>query len=80
MSAVIQISMVCEPYLRNPNSSENRNKLAERIAVYIQTVREKGQSPRIGDFNSSTAFKKVFGIQPNDSPAVRYNKIATFRV
>ena len=78
--AVIQIGMVCGPYVSNPNSTDARNRLAERISVYIQTVREYGQSNQPGDFNSGTDFKKVFGIQYNDSPAVRYNKISTFRV
>lgn len=78
--AVIQLGAVCGPYIRNPNSTDARNYLAERIAVYIQTVREYGQSNERGDFSSGTDFKKLFGIQPSDSPAVRYNKITTFRV
>ncbi len=78
--AVIQISMVSGAYVANPNSTNARNQLAERISAYIQAVREYGQSNDLGDFNSSTEFKKIFGIQYNDSPAVRYNKITTFRI
>ena len=78
--AVMQISMVCGPYFSNPNSTDARNRLAERISVYIQTVAKHGQSNQPGDFNSSTEFKKLFGITYSDSPAVRYNKITTFRI
>ncbi len=78
--AVMQISMVAGEYYNNPNSTDARNKLAERIQVYIQTVAEHGLSNQHGDFNFGSYFKKVFGIEPGDSPAVRYNKITTFRI
>lgn len=72
--AVIQLGMVAGPYLSHPDGVNERNNLAERISVYIQTVREYGQSNDRGHFSSSYV-KKLFGIQDNDSPAVRYNKI-----
>ena len=77
--AVIQLGMVVGPYLSHPDGVNERNNLAERISVYIQTVREYGQSNDRGHFSSSYV-KKLFGIQDNDSPAVRYNKISTFRI
>lgn len=77
--AIIQLNMVAGPYLSHPNGINERNYLAERISVYLQTVREYGQSNQHGHFSSS-AVKELFGIRDNDSPAVRYNKIVTFSV
>lgn len=77
--AVMQLDMVAGPYISNPNGTNECNNLAERISVYIQTVREYGQSNQYGHFSSSHV-KKLFGINDGDTPAVRYNKISTFRV
>ena len=37
--AVIQLGMVVRPYLSHPDGVNERNNLAVRISVYIQTVR-----------------------------------------
>jgi hypothetical protein len=78
--AVMSLSMAASVYASNPNHPASKSRMAEAISNYITVVREKGQSNQPGDFNSGTGFKKVFGIDYNDSPAVRYNKITTFRI
>ena len=78
--AVMSLSVAAGIYARNPNSADGKSRMAEALSNYITVVREKGQSNQPGDFNSGSDFKKVFGISPTDSPAVRYNKITTFRI
>ncbi len=78
--AVMSLSTAAIIYASNPSHPDSKSRMAEAISNYITVVREKGQSNQRGDFNSSTQFKKVFGIAPTDSPAVRYNKITTFRI
>lgn len=78
--AVMSLSSAATQYANNPNSPNGRSMMAEAISNYIEVVRTKGQSNQTGDFSSSPQFKKLFEIAPSDSPAVRYNKITTFRI
>ena len=79
-AAMQQISSACIPYYSNPNSVDAKNRLAERIQVYLQTVAKYGQCSTRGTMSGGPAVRAVFGIDESDSPIVRYNKISTFRV
>lgn len=74
--AVIKLDGICSCY---GNSHEFGNRLAQGISEYMQAVSQSGQDKQNGNFNCSHV-KKVFGISFMDTPAVRYNKITTYRV
>ncbi len=78
---LMQIDAALSAYVGNPNSTNAKNNLAERIQVYVAFVREKGQNCHSGDLGiNSSRFTKFFGITNFDSPALRYNKITTVRI
>ena len=74
--AAVHLDSVCYCY---GSSSERKNRLAKAIMDYIQAVQKNGLDNQPGYFNCGN-LKKTFGIEFNDQPAVRYNKIATYRV
>lgn len=74
--AALKLDGVCHCY---GNSSERKNRLAKAIMEYIQAVQQNGLDNQHGYFNCGN-LKKTFGLEFNDQPAVRYNKIATYRV
>ena len=61
------------------SSNERKNRLAKAIMDYVQAVQQNGLDNHPGYFSCSH-LKDTFGIEWNDQPAVRYNKIATYRV
>ncbi len=74
--AALKLDTVCFCYSQ---SSERKTRLAKAIMDYIQAVQQNGLDNRPGYF-SCGHLRDTFGIEWNDQPAVRYNKIATFRV
>ncbi len=74
--AATKLDTVCFCY---GQSSERKTRLAKAIMDYIQAVQQNGLDNRPGYFSCSH-LKDTFGIEWNDQPSVRYNKIATFRV
>ena len=74
--AAVKLESVCYCF---GNSRERKNRLAQAIGEYIQAVAQNGLDRQNGYFNC-TNLKKTFGIEFNDSPAVRYNKITTYRL
>ena len=75
--AALKLDTVC--YCYGSSSTDHKNRMAKAIMEYIQTVQHNGLDNKAGYFNCGN-LKKTFGIQFNDQPAARYNKIATFTV
>ena len=75
--AAIRLDSVC--YCYSSGSADHRNRMAKAIMDYIQAVQKNGLDNQPGYFNCGN-LKKTFGIDFTDQPAVRYTKIATYRV
>lgn len=74
--AATKLDSVCFCY---GQSNERKARLSKAIMDYIQAVQQNGLDKQSGYFSLSH-IRDTFGIEWDDQPAVRYNKIATFRV
>ena len=75
--AAMKLDSVC--YCFSSGSADHKNRIAKAIMDYIQAVQKNGLDNQPGYFNCGH-LKKTFGIEFNDQPTVRYNKIVTFKV
>lgn len=74
--AATKLDAVCFCY---GQSNERKARLSKAIMDYVQAVQQNGLDNHPGYFSLSH-IRNTFGLEFNDQPAVRYNKIATFRV
>ena len=74
--AATKLDAVCFCY---DQSNERKARLSKAIMEYVQAVQQNGLDNHPGYFSLSH-IRDTFGIECTDQPAVRYNKIATFRV
>lgn len=74
--AATKLDTICFCY---GQSNERKARLSKAIMDYVQAVQQNGLDKHSGNFGCGR-LRDIFGIESNDQPAVRYNKIATFRV
>ena len=74
--AATKLDAVCFCY--GP-SNERKARLSKAIMDYVQAVQQNGLDNH-PEYFSLSHIRNTFGLEFNDQPAVRYNKIATFRV